>query len=82
MFERYTEKARRVIFFARYESSQFGSPYIETKHLLLVASARRQSSHQPFPALPCLGGVNPQADRGVHHHPGEGFDLGRSPVAH
>src|SRR5437868_649702 len=35
MFERYTEKARRVIFFARYEASQFGSPYIETEHLLL-----------------------------------------------
>jgi ATP-dependent Clp protease ATP-binding subunit ClpC len=35
MFERYTEKSRRVIFFARYEASQFGSPYIETEHLLL-----------------------------------------------
>ena len=35
MFERYTEKARRVIFFARYEASQFGSPYIETEHMLL-----------------------------------------------
>jgi ATP-dependent Clp protease ATP-binding subunit ClpC len=35
MFERYTEKARRVIFFARYEASQFGSPYIENEHLLL-----------------------------------------------
>lgn len=35
MFERYTEKARRVIFFARYEASGFGSPYIETEHLLL-----------------------------------------------
>lgn len=35
MFERYTEKARRVIFFARYEASQFGQPYIETEHLLL-----------------------------------------------
>jgi ATP-dependent Clp protease ATP-binding subunit ClpC len=35
MFERYTEKARRVIFFARYEAAQFGSPYIETEHLLL-----------------------------------------------
>src|ERR1700729_1248553 len=35
MFERYTEKARRVIFFARYEASQFGSPYIETEHILL-----------------------------------------------
>src|SRR5438477_3941082 len=36
MFERYTEKARRVIFFARFEASQFGSPYIETEHLLLA----------------------------------------------
>ena len=35
MFERYTEKARRVIFFARFEASQYGSPYIETEHLLL-----------------------------------------------
>ena len=35
MFERYTEKARRVIFFARYEASQFGSPCIESEHLLL-----------------------------------------------
>src|SRR5580704_1268346 len=35
MFERYTEKARRVIFFARYEASQFGSPVIDTEHLLL-----------------------------------------------
>ena len=35
MFERYTEKARRVIFFARYEASQYGSMSIETEHLLL-----------------------------------------------
>jgi hypothetical protein len=35
MFERYTEKARRTIFFARYEASQFGSSFIETEHLLL-----------------------------------------------
>lgn len=35
MFERYTEKARRIIFFARYECSQFGTPEIQTEHLLL-----------------------------------------------
>ena len=35
MFERFTEKARRVIFFARFEASQYGSPYIESEHLLL-----------------------------------------------
>ncbi len=35
MFERFTEKARRVIFFARFEASQFGTPQIDTEHLLL-----------------------------------------------
>lgn len=47
MFERYTEKARRVIFFARYEASQYGSPYIENEHLLLglLREDRRLSRH-------------------------------------
>jgi hypothetical protein len=35
MFERYTEKARRAIFFARYEASQFGDDMIRDTHLLL-----------------------------------------------
>ncbi|MBK5257317.1 MAG: ATP-dependent Clp protease ATP-binding subunit [Vicinamibacteria bacterium] len=35
MFERYTERARRVIFFARYEASQLGAHSIQTEHVLL-----------------------------------------------
>jgi ATP-dependent Clp protease ATP-binding subunit ClpC len=35
MFERYTERARRTLFFARYEASQMGSVSIDTEHLLL-----------------------------------------------
>lgn len=35
MFERYSEKSRRVIFFARYEASQWGESYIQPTHLLL-----------------------------------------------
>ena len=35
MFERYTEAARRVMFYARYECSQSQSPAIESWHLLL-----------------------------------------------
>lgn len=35
MFEKYTEKVRRAIFFARYEASLFGSSQIEAEHLLL-----------------------------------------------
>jgi hypothetical protein len=35
MFERYTQGARRVIFFARQEAMHYGSLYIESEHLLL-----------------------------------------------
>lgn len=35
MFERYTEPARRVIFYSRYMAVQTGSLEIETEHLLL-----------------------------------------------
>jgi ATP-dependent Clp protease ATP-binding subunit ClpA len=37
MFELFTEGARRVIFFARYEASHYGSRAIETEHLVLGA---------------------------------------------
>jgi ATP-dependent Clp protease ATP-binding subunit ClpA len=47
MFERYTEKARRAIFFARYESSQAGSPVIATEHLLfgVLRASRNLQEH-------------------------------------
>ncbi|HLK19109.1 MAG TPA: Clp protease N-terminal domain-containing protein [Bryobacteraceae bacterium] len=35
MFDRFTEHARRVIFFARYEAGSLGSHFIDTEHLLL-----------------------------------------------
>ena len=34
MFQRYTVLARRAIFFARYEASEFGSPCIDSAHIL------------------------------------------------
>jgi uncharacterized protein YbbC (DUF1343 family) len=43
MFERYTEKARRVIFFARYEASQGGAGNIDPGHLLLGISREEKS---------------------------------------
>jgi ATP-dependent Clp protease ATP-binding subunit ClpC len=42
MFERYTEQARRVLFYARYETSQLGDLSIETEHLLLGLMRPRQ----------------------------------------
>jgi hypothetical protein len=49
MFERYVEKARRVIFFARYEASQLGAPYIETEHLLLGLLREDRSLRNKLP---------------------------------
>jgi ATP-dependent Clp protease ATP-binding subunit ClpC len=42
MFERFDESARRTLFFARYEASEFGSMAIETEHMLmgLIREAR------------------------------------------
>jgi ATP-dependent Clp protease ATP-binding subunit ClpC len=42
MFERYTESARRALFFARYEVSQLGATSIDPEHVLLgVARAAK-----------------------------------------
>src|SRR5688572_28265361 len=38
MFERYTESARRALFFARYKVCELGATKIGTEHLLLGAS--------------------------------------------
>src|SRR5688500_7273324 len=48
MFERYTEHARRVLFYARYEASQHGSVAIESEHLLLGLIRERKGNIQPI----------------------------------
>lgn len=48
MFERYTEKARRTIFFARYEASQLGQVYIKTEHILLGLLREDEALTQRF----------------------------------
>jgi ATP-dependent Clp protease ATP-binding subunit ClpA len=55
MFERYTEDARRALFYARYEASLLGSITIEPEHLLL-GLLRHQNAASPFLApLPDIG---------------------------
>ena len=78
MFERYTEKARRVIFFARYEASQFGSPYIETEHLLLGLLREDKALANRFLRSHAADRIDSQADRSAHHDAREGVDLRRS----
>jgi ClpA/ClpB-like protein len=50
VFERYTEKARRVIFFARYEACQLGSTCINPEHLLLGLLRETKSLFANLPA--------------------------------
>ena len=66
MFERYTEIARRVIFFARYEASQFGSP-LETEHLLL--GLVREDKALIFRFLRCHASVESICKRIERHIP-------------
>jgi ATP-dependent Clp protease ATP-binding subunit ClpC len=55
MFERYTERSRRVIFFARYEALQYGSPVISPEHILLGLLREDKSlSLRLFPFIPTL----------------------------
>src|ERR1700730_7542943 len=50
MFDRYTERARRSIFFARYEASTFRSQCMDTEHLLLgiLREDKRFSNELPI----------------------------------
>ena len=48
MFGRYTEEARRAIFYARFEASQFGASRIECEHLLI---GLLRAEHEVFHAL-------------------------------
>jgi hypothetical protein len=62
MFERYTEKARRVIFFACYEASQYGSPYIDWDGVRLLVMRQNTrasdsaSEYREFAPARTLGG--------------------------
>jgi ATP-dependent Clp protease ATP-binding subunit ClpC len=48
MVDQYTEKARRAIFFARYEATLRTSPYVETEHLLLGLLREDEALTTPF----------------------------------
>jgi len=56
MFERYSEKARRSVFFARYEASQSGSSQIEAEHLLL-GILREERSLVGWLGIPSVDGL-------------------------
>ena len=81
MFERYTERARRVIFFARYEASQLGSNSIETEHLLLglIREGKGLTSRIFSKSHLSMESIRKEIE-GRAALPREGLDLGRHPA--
>jgi len=67
MFERYTESARRVIFFARYEASLAGTQAIDPEHLLLGITREDKSLLKQL--LP-NGSIDKMRSRIMQHLPG------------
>src|ERR1051326_7505785 len=66
MFERYTQKARRVIFFSRYEASQFGGRTIESEGLLLGLLREDRNLITGFVAdLPSIAQIRSEITRRV-----------------
>ncbi|MFQ5525392.1 MAG: ATP-dependent Clp protease ATP-binding subunit [Thermoanaerobaculia bacterium] len=56
MFEKYNEKARRALFFARYEASKLGSRVIESEHILLgILREGEESVGELFQRFQVLG---------------------------
>ena len=67
MFERYTERARRVIFFARYEASHYGSPTIEAEHLLLGLLRENKQFAKRTLSLETVEGIRSKIDARFPH---------------
>jgi hypothetical protein len=75
MFERFTEKARRVIFFARYEASNYGSHQIEPEHLLLGLLREDRTLRVLFPGEREVEiHIREEVDKRIPH--GERFSTG------
>jgi ATP-dependent Clp protease ATP-binding subunit ClpC len=68
VFERYTERARRVLFFARYEAGQRGDRTLAPEHLLLGLIRETKGIHKEILRPVDLEEVVRQIDTGQSHH--------------
>jgi ATP-dependent Clp protease ATP-binding subunit ClpC len=68
MFERYTEAARRALFFSRYEASQLGSISIEPEHLLLGLVRDGDALSSLTPEATPLTRIRTELERRVGSH--------------
>jgi ATP-dependent Clp protease ATP-binding subunit ClpC len=65
MFERFTEKARRAVLFARFEASQSASPAIEPEHMLLGVL---RDNKELFVKLTSLPDPERALRKSIQHH--------------
>jgi ATP-dependent Clp protease ATP-binding subunit ClpC len=78
MFERFTETARKGVFFARYEASQTGSAEIDTEHLLLgILRASTVLLAKLFPPVTSLESIRQglYKNRPIGEHVSESVDM-------
>src|SRR5689334_23805775 len=71
MWQRFTERARRVVFFAQEEAARLGENYVGTEHLLLglvrendSVAARLLTEHLAIPLESIRAAVESQVTRG------------------
>ena len=61
MFDRYTESARRVIFYGRGEASEYGNGFIESEHLLVaLLSEDREIARRFFQSEDAASALRPK----------------------
>jgi ATP-dependent Clp protease ATP-binding subunit ClpC len=59
MFEKFTESARRVVFFSRYEAAIAGSQTIEPEHLVLGVMRQHKDIKDLYPKIwLCISRIN------------------------
>src|SRR6476659_5730003 len=85
MWQRFTERARRVVFFAQEEAARLGENYVGTEHLLL--GLVRENDSVAARILERLGvslsRIRSDVERQVTHgHGHQGKDMQLTPRAH
>jgi len=81
MLENLTERARRTLFFARYEGARAGAPVIESEHLLLGLLRESDELVEQLLGRFQLDGAKLRADLAAGGAPGEGPAPGELPLS-
>jgi Clp amino terminal domain, pathogenicity island component/DinB superfamily len=81
LFERSTQRVRRSIFFARYESSQFGSPEITSAELLLGVLREDKTVAAQLGGFRTLAAIRKEVEQLAPKRPSNATSVGK-PLSH